>query len=262
MWDWDKLSHWRETDKKQVAAEATRDKQKREAEKQRTEQKGKREKRAETEGEFQCPGWRPGTSYLTWSLWGVLCGGGGGNSWSWTVATHVSSSVHSLLLFLSLSGPSSPPFLSLSFLSSAQTLTATICPRLQPGKRRGNSTLSRLAVVVGVHRSPSEVPPQSVKWSGVNQFPTRQHKHNYVIVLIPDGLLLNTPGWQACQSLSSLAGSLSLWLSLSLWVPIRPVGPHFSCLPGLCLLHWEQDFHRAGSPRAEAGGALLINRSG
>lgn len=260
MWDWDKLSHWRETDKKQVAAEATRDKQKREAEKQRTEQKGKREKRAETEGEFQCPGFS-GTSYLTWSLWGVLCGGGG-NSWSWTVATHVSSSVHSLLLFLSLSGPSSPPFLSLSFLSSAQTLTATICPRLQPGKRRGNSTLSRLAVVVGVHRSPSKVPPQSVKWSGVNQFPTRQHKHNYVIVLIPDGLLLNTPGWQACQSLSSLAGSLSLWLSLSLWVPIRPVGPHFSCLPGLCLLHWEQDFHRAGSPRAEAGGALLINRSG
>lgn len=43
-----------------------------------------------------------GTSYLTWKLWRVLCCGGG-NSSSWTVAKHVSSSVHYSALFLSLS---------------------------------------------------------------------------------------------------------------------------------------------------------------
>ncbi len=134
------------TDKKQVATEwkATRDKQKREGKKHwtvcKTQRRREREM-GETEGEFQCPDFS-GTSYLTWRLWRVLwCGGGGGggggNSSSWTVAKHVSSSVHSSLLSSSPSPDLLPPFLSLSFLSSAQTLRATICPRLQQGKRRG-----------------------------------------------------------------------------------------------------------------------------
>lgn len=61
-----------------------------------------------------------------------------------------------------------------------------------------------------------EVSSQSLKWSGTIQFHTQQHKHNFVIVLIPAGLLLNPPGWQACQSLSNFQASLTLTVCVSL----------------------------------------------
>lgn len=110
-----------------------------------------REKRAETEGEFRCSDFS-GTSYLTWRICRFLCCGGG-NGWSWAVAKHVSPSVHSSLLFLSVC---SPPTLPLTLLPEfcSKVWERPSAPGLGQERGEGNSTLSSLVVVVvGVHRA-------------------------------------------------------------------------------------------------------------
>lgn len=99
-------------------------------------------------------------------------------------------------------------------------------PGSSQGRGGGNSTLLSLVVVVVVvvHRA---------KRPGAIQFYTQQHKHNRVIVLIPAGLLLNPPGWQACQSLSNLPASLTLTLSVSREFPSDLSG-HISAASLVC----------------------------
>lgn len=135
-----------------------------------------------------------------------------------------------------------------------KSLRATICPRPRPGERRGEFHSVKPGGGGGGSPQGPEVPLQSGKWPGAIQFHTEQHKHKYVIVFIPGWLLpIHRTDKLVSHSGTSLPDSLTRPVSFS--VLIRPVGPHFTWLPGLRL------FRRAG-PRARAGtgGTLLINR--
>lgn len=140
-WDRDKIP-LTETHNKQEASEASRVRGGEEEEEEKQGNVCKKQHGAEQKtdrgAERLHPPALPRTPYLPQILWGVLCGGGGGGN-SWSVATHVSPLLSTPRLSSSPS-PSLdplPPFLSLSFLSSAQTLRATICPRPPACEERG-----------------------------------------------------------------------------------------------------------------------------
>lgn len=95
-----------------------------------------------------------------------------------------------------------PPFLSLSFLSSAQTLRATICPQLQPGERREIPLCQVCCWCYGGGVSGGAGSLQGSSWSGIIQPHTQQIKHRYVIVLIQARLLNNPPDWPASLTLA------------------------------------------------------------
>ena len=120
-----------------------------------------------------------------------------------------------LRFFLSLSGP--PPTLPLTllpeFCSNSQSDHLPPAPAREEEGKFHSVTLSDGGG--SPPRSPLRFPLSPVKWSDANQLHTQQHKHSYVIVLIPARRLLNPPGWQACQSRSNLPASLALTLPLS-----------------------------------------------
>lgn len=171
-------------------------------------------------------GWVSGRSYLIWKLLGVLCSGGG-HSWPHTVATHVSSSVHSSLLFLSLSWPPPTPS-SLSFLSSTQTLRGTIDPRLWSQKRRGNSSLSRLLLLRwwggGVHGRFFTV-SEMIRWKPVS-LSARQTQAHHCFNSCPDCTWL-TVSHSLAQQPVQLSVCLSLGLSLGRSLSASPCVSEF-----------------------------------
>lgn len=157
-----------------------------------------------------------GASYLTERLWRVLCcGGSGGNISSWAVAKHVSSSVHSFAFLPLPLWTSSHP----SSHSPSWVLLKLSERPSAPGSSQGRGGEIPLCHSVWWWWESTEVPlrfPLSpVKGSDANQLHTQQHKHSYVIVLVPARQLLNPPGWQACQSRSNLPASLPFTLTLS-----------------------------------------------
>lgn len=198
----------------------------------REEEKGREELRQRES--FKCPE-SSGPSYLIQRLWRVLCGGGGGgNSWSWTVATHRSSSVHSLLLFLSLSGP--PP-----------TLPLTLLPEFCSNSQSDHLPLAPAWEEEGKFHSVTSGGWRQWWWESTGaplRFPLCQWndqvqtssllsntKHNSAIVLIPNGRLPSAPGRQTCQSQQPAWLSLSLSLSTS-------VSSHQTCWATFHLPPW------------------------
>lgn len=176
----------------------------------REKEKGREELRQRES--FKCPE-SSGPSYLIQRLWRVLCGGGG-NSWSRTVATHRSSSVHSLLLFLSLSGP--PPTLPLTllpeFCSNSQSDHLPPAPALGRG---GEIPLCHVWRQWWWESTGAPLRFPLCQWNDQVQTSSllSNTKHNSAIVLIPNGRLPSAPGWQTCQSLSNLPDCVSLYLS-------------------------------------------------
>lgn len=202
--------------------------------------------------------------------------------WWWTQSVlHRSDACllfgHSLLLFLSLSRPPSAP-------SSHSPSWVLLKPSEGPstpgsGHTRGGEIpacpLCRCRCRCcccwcwcwcwwgGVHRSFLTV-SETIRWEPVSLSATQTQVHH---------CFDSRPGcsWvylAVSQSVSNLSDGLCVSRSFTLcarvcvfvcvWDPIRPVGPHFSCLPPLHLQHWQQDALGAG----EAGGACLTGRSG
>lgn len=130
---------------------------------------------------------RGSASYLTVRVTVVFCRGRGrGSSSPWAEAKHVSTG--SPPGFSSSPSPTLlPPFLSLSFLSSAQIPGATICPPAPHREVEGNSR-------VRLRAAGAEVTSCSLSSA------------------LQD--LLNPPGWWVCQSLSNLPVSLPVSPSL------------------------------------------------
>lgn len=159
---------------------------------------------------------------------------GGPRWWWWTrLALHRSDACLLFVpLFASLPLPlpaSSHPFLTLlpEFYSNPQRDHRPLAP-VTKEEGKFQPVLSAAAGGAGGEGGPRKAPHNQWRWAGENQFPSQQHK--YTIVLIPVWL---TDWLSTCPSLApSLSVSLcrSLAVSVCLWVPIRPVGPHFSCL--------------------------------
>lgn len=150
-----------------------------------------------------------------------------------------------VLLFLSLSPALLPPFpltLLPEFCSESQS--DHLPPAPQPGKRREIPLYCRAQWwwwVLRVHEGAPK-PARSVclcvcQVNDQVQSSSTLTNTNMSLSFQSDSSLIHRPDRQSCQSLSSLLPSLPpsllvrLTATLFLCIPIRPVGPHFSCLP-------------------------------
>lgn len=206
-----------------------------------------------------------GTSYLTQRLWRILCFCccGGGSTSSWTVAKHVSSSVTPCLspcppLSLSDPPPTFPLTLLPEFCSDSQS---DHLPQAPVREEEGNSNLSGLVVVVGVHRAPRFPLRQ---WNDQVQSSSTVSNTNATMSLFDSGQTPSKSTWLTGSSVTQQTPRLSRCLSPRLSAFPSDLSGHILPATLVCAFCPESRTFIGRGPftRAETGGALLIYRSG